>query len=203
MAEPTDASGRAALSRRDLAGLLALLPLAACASAEPGYYRLQTRPGSGRPGAPASVELRQVGLARYLDRSEIVRAGTASQLDIRADTRWAEPLGDMVTRVLTEALAQRLTGTTVLAEQGAISADPLAIAEVQVMRFEADKAGAVTLTAQLAVRRTGTGRVAVTRGFARPLPSAGAGTDAVVETMSKALALLADELAEMLVTLTP
>ncbi|MBE9606909.1 membrane integrity-associated transporter subunit PqiC [Acetobacteraceae bacterium H6797] len=198
MAEPTDRGGRAAFPRRQVAAWLALAPLAACASTEPSYYRLQALPGQAITGAPRSVELRRVGLARYLDRSEVVRAGSGAQLEIGGDNRWAEPLGDMVTRLLAEALTQRLPGTAVFAEQGAISADPLAIAEVQITRFEADKAGNVSLTAQLAVRRAGTGRLPVTRAFDRRLPSGGAAMEAVAGTMSKALAMLADDLAAML-----
>ena len=93
--------------------LLAGLALAGCASPDPELYRLVAVPGAPRAGAPRLIELRRVGVPAYLDRSQIIRAVAESRLEALG-ARWAEPFGDMVTRVLAEDLMQRLTGTTVL-----------------------------------------------------------------------------------------
>ena len=65
--------------------LLTLLA-ASCTSAEPTYYTLApAAPANAVPlpsRAPRTVELRRFGLAGYLDRPEIVRAGGDYQLRV-------------------------------------------------------------------------------------------------------------------------
>ena len=40
--------------------------------------------------------LRQIGLARYLERSQIVRSSENYRLDVMANDWWGEPLGAML-----------------------------------------------------------------------------------------------------------
>jgi uncharacterized lipoprotein YmbA len=189
-------------TRRRLTSWLALLPLlAGCASAEPDYYRLTAAPGRTQAVPPMRVELRQVALARYLDRREIVRAGASQRLDIRDEERWAEPIGDMVTRLLAENLGQRLPAALVVAERSAMGGDPDTLAEVDVTRFEADAAGQVVLEGRFQVRRLG-GRAATrNRQVRETVALDGTGTDALARAMSLALGLLADRMAEALAEL--
>jgi len=59
---------------------LLTLPLvaAACgASPEPNYYTIVPRNGPTFPGGPKIVLLKDIGLASYLDRREIVRSSEA------------------------------------------------------------------------------------------------------------------------------
>jgi len=186
-------------SRRHFVTWLALVPalpaLAGCASPEPDYYRLVAVPGTPRAGRPLRVELRQVGLARYLDRREIVRGGGALKLDIREGERWAEPIGDMVTRVLAENLNQRLPASIVVPEQGTVSSDPDTVAEVDLSRFEDDGTGRVVLEGRFQLRRIGGRAREVSRPVTLLVPLLGAKTEALAQGMSQALGMLADQMA--------
>jgi hypothetical protein len=187
----------AALPRRGLGGL-GLLLAAGCSSPEPDYHRLTAVPGRPARAAVRVVELRRVGLPGYLDRSEIVRAGPGSRLEVLRNVRWGEPLGGMVTRVLAENLAQRLPGTTVVNDAGgAIRLAADAAVETEIGRFEADPSGAVELSVQVAYR-FGPGRPGFARSFRLAVPVEGQGAPAVAAAMSGAVGQLADAIAAAL-----
>lgn len=179
--------------------LLALLA-AGCTSAEPAYYTLApTSPAKAVPlpaKAPRTVELRRPGLAGYLDRPEIVRAGDDYQLRLVGGERWGEPLGDLIGRVTAENLARRLSGVSVFTQAGGISTDPDAAIEIDIQRFDAEASGPVTLLAQVAVRRGRRGATLSRTARLQVVP-AGTTTRDIVAAMSNALGELADVVAEM------
>ena len=184
--------------RTVLAGLVpAALALSGCASPEPAYFTLAPVPGTPRSGGPKLVELQRPGLAGYLDRPGIVRANSAVQLNVAANERWGEPLGDLIGRILAEDLNQRLTGSSVFTTAGSISAQPDARIELDVQRFDADASGAVVLLAQVAVSR-GRRANAATRTVRLTQRPAGPATRDLVAAMSTVLGGLADTLAAML-----
>ncbi|TDH59211.1 membrane integrity-associated transporter subunit PqiC [Dankookia rubra] len=181
---------------------LLLAPLGACArSPDPALFTLAALPGEARPGGPKTVELRRPGLAGYLDRPEIVRAAGPYRVDLSGGARWAEPLGDMLGRVLAETLTQRLPGSTVFTEAGGLSADGDAVVEIDVQRFDADAEGRVTLLAQIAVRRPGNRRVGQTRAVRLEVPARSTAITDIVAAMSATLGQLANTVAAMLRTL--
>ena len=186
------------LSRRSLFALTSLAALAGCTSPNPSFYTLKIVPGTPQPGGPRTVQLRRIGLAGYLDRNTIVRADVDYRLKIDDNERWGEPPADMIGRVFAQDLTQRLPGSTVFTEAGAITADADAIVEVDVQRFDLDTSGVVTLAAQVAIQRA-RGRDALS---ARALhfterPASGSTTD-LVAAMSTALGHCADAVADML-----
>ena len=185
-----------ALPRRGLGGL-ALLLAAGCSSPEPAYHRLTAVQGAPTKTTARVIELRRVGLPGYLDRSEIVRAGPGTRLEVLRNIRWGEPLGGMATRVLVEGLAQRLPGSTVVNDAGAIRLAPDAAVEVDIQRFEADPSGAVELAAQAAFR-FGPTRPGFARTFRFAAPVEGQGAPAVAAAMSVAVGQLADAIAAAL-----
>ena len=134
-----------------LAGLLAVLLAAGCASPQPAFYTLAAIPGTPMPPRARAIELRRVGLAGYLDRPEIVRESNDYRVRFQTTERWAEPLGTLIERVFTEDLVQRLPGSSVYGESGAISTRPDLAVEVDVLRLDPE-AGQVVLLAQIAVR---------------------------------------------------
>src|SRR4051794_35299878 len=142
---------------RRLAFLLGLMLLTGCASPTPDLFTLAPVPGEARPGGPAVVQLRDIGLAKYLDRPQIVRSTEDYRVTLGNNERWGEPLGAMLSRVLAENLRQRLPGTVVFGEGGALTAEPSAIVEVDVQRLDTDRSGTVVLVAQ-AARRDSTAR---------------------------------------------
>ena len=72
----------------------------ACSSPDPVYYTVATRPGPTLPAGPKIVMLKDIGLASYLDRREIVRSSEGYKLDVVSNDWWGEPLGGMLGRVL-------------------------------------------------------------------------------------------------------
>ncbi len=172
--------------------------LAGCASAEPAYFTLAPVPGATARGGPKLVELQRPGLAGYLDRPGIVRADSAYQLRVAGTERWGEPLGDLIARILSEDLNQRLPGTSVFTTAGSISAQPDARIELDVQRFDAGASGEVVLLAQVAVSRGRNGAGAATRTVRQTMRPAGPATRDLVAAMSTVLGGLADTVAGML-----
>ncbi|HTI84204.1 MAG TPA: PqiC family protein [Acetobacteraceae bacterium] len=181
------------LSRRILIGLLAFSP-AACLSPNPSLYTLAVVPGADQAGAPRVIELRAVAVAHYLERSQIVRSSENLRLDVIGNDWWGEPLDAMLGRVLSEELTQRLPGSTVYSENGAISTNAGATVAINVQRLDADASGAVVLIAQVAVSSA---RANVTRTVRYSVAPTAPGTPGLVNAMSAAVGQLADTVAAM------
>src|SRR5690349_449248 len=144
------------ITRRRFASLalpaLAAPALISCGgSPDPALYTLQMKDGPVLPKGPAIVQLRDIGLARYLDRREIVRSSADYKLGVMANDWWGESLGAMLSRIIVLGLSQRLPTSTVYAEGGAITADPNAVLAVNIQRMDLDQSGSLELLAQAAV----------------------------------------------------
>jgi uncharacterized protein len=186
------------VSRRGFWTMTALAPLlASCASPNPTLYMLSTIPGSSVPGAPRTVVVRQIGLARYLERSQIVRSSEGNRLDVLSGDWWGEPLGAMMSRVVVEDLAQRMPGANVFGENGAISADADATIEINIQRMDADQAGAVVLVAQFAVLLSDSTVASMQRSERYRVVPASNDTGGLVSAMSIALGQLSDGIAAL------
>ncbi len=192
-----------ALRRRSLLGLAAPLALplmgAACSSSpDPTLYTLSAKPGPTRPGGPKVVQLRDIGLARYLDRREIVRSADDNRLSVAGNDWWGEPLGSMLARVLVVGLSQRLPQSHIYSEAGAISGDPNAVLAVNIQRLDVS-GGTLELLAQAAVEFNRPRRSAArTFAISRPVPAATVAGQ--VAATGDAVAELTDGLAALLGT---
>ena len=180
-----------------LAAILFATALAACSSPDPALYNLAAAPGAVSVGGPRVVLLHQVSLARYLERSQIVRSSENYRLQVMENDWWGEPLGAMLGRVLAEELGQRLPQTTILSETGAVSARANATIEVNIERLDEDAAGSLILQAQAAVRYTGQTQPTL-RSFRFSVPPHAAGISGEVAAISVAVGKLADGIAPML-----
>ena len=187
------------LNRRSFACLVLPALASACSSADPVLYTLEMRPGPQFPRSPPVVQVRDIALARYLDRSEIVRSSAGYKLGVAGNDWWGESLSAMLSRIIVLGLSQRLPSSSVYAEGGAISADPNAMLAVNIQRLEPDASGAnVELLAQAAVEFNRPRRTA-NRSFriVKPLPTAtvagqvAATSDAIGELTDGLAALLA------------
>jgi uncharacterized lipoprotein YmbA len=188
-----------ATRRAVLSGVIAsVVSVAGCASVNPTLYTLAPVPGAARGAGPRVVVLRQVGLPRYLDRSQIVRSSDNYRLDIDASNWWGEPLGAMIARVLEEELSERLPGTSVFSDTGAIAAEADATVEVNIQRMDADAAGTVILAAQAAVVFTGARKAPHTRAVRFTAQPPSPGVQGEVAAISVVLGQLADTVAAML-----
>jgi uncharacterized lipoprotein YmbA len=185
------------LGRRRFASLAVPLLAAACASPDPVYYTVATRPGPTFPSGPKVVVLKDIGLASYLDRREIVRSSEGYKLDVMANDWWGESLGGMLGRVLVVELSQRLPASTVYSESGAITADANATVGVNLQRLDADRAGTLILLAQVAVEFNRPRRLASrTFTISKPMPTQG--IPGLVAAISDAVGELADGIAALL-----
>lgn len=178
--------------------LLMLLVFAGCRSADPSLYSLVVPPGPVLPGGPKVVALREVSLAGYLDRQQIVRSSEGYRLTLSANDWWGEPLAGMLTRVLAEALAQRLPRSSVVAADTAITVTPHATVEISIQRLDANREEAVVLAAQIAINHRTGRRGNVMRPFTTAIPQEGPEMRAYVAAASIAVGRLADATAGML-----
>ena len=179
-----------------------LAVLMACSSPNPDLYTIAPVTSATQTGAPKVIELRQIGLARYLERSQIVRSSENYRLDVMSNDWWGEPLGAMLARVLVEELSQRLPQSTVFAETGAVSVPPDATIELNVSRLDENAAGTLVLQAQAAVTVKARG-APVTRAFRFEVPPPSSDVGGEVAAISNAVGQLADGLATMLTTISP
>jgi hypothetical protein len=171
--------------------------LSGCGSPEPTLYTIAPMPGAAQPGAPKAIVLQQIGLARYLERSEIVRSSENYRLELASNNWWGEPLGAMLSRVLVEELGQRLPQSVVFAELGAVSTSPDATIELNVQRLDEDSSGTLVLQAQAGVSFKGQ-NTRILRGFRFTAPPPSPDVRGQVAAVSAAVGQLADGLAAML-----
>ncbi len=174
--------------------LLGLLPLGGCGSSEPGYYTLRPWPGAAQGGGPLTLKLRTPGVASSLDRDYIVRGDGGYKLTLAHDAAWGEPLADMIGQTLAQDLQQRLPGTTVFTQAGAISTEAQAELELDVSRFAQDPAGNVEIAATLSLARPNGGPVA-SHALHVVMTPTGPDVDALVAALSQLLGQVADEAA--------
>jgi uncharacterized protein len=180
-----------------LAAAVGLAALAACSSPTPVLYTIAPVSGTAQSSGPKVVALQQISLARYLERSQIVRSSENYRLDVMSNDWWGEPLAAMLSRVLVEELGQRLPQSTVIGESGAVTASPDATIELNMQRLDEDAAGNLVLQAQASVSfkgRTGP----VLRSFRFVVTPPAAGIPGEVTAISTAIGQLADGLTSML-----
>jgi uncharacterized lipoprotein YmbA len=184
--------------RRFLAASALPLLAAACGSStEPTLYTIAVRQGPTLTGGPPVVQLREIGLARYLDRREVVRSSDGNRLELASNEWWGEPLGAMLARVLVVGLSQRLPSSSIYNEAGAIASDPNAVLAINIQRLDVDKSGTLQLLAQAAVEFNRP-RKSAARTFAIARPVTAATVAAQVAAASDAVGELTDGLATLL-----
>lgn len=187
---------RAQLTWR-MALLALMVALAACSSPNPRLYTIAPIDGQIRSGGPKVITLQQIGLARYLERLQIVRSSENYRMDLKSEDWWGEPLGAMLSRVLIDELSQRLPRSTVLGENGAVTSSADATIELNVRRLDEDATGNLVLLAQVAVSFKGQ-PAPVLRSFRISVPPPGQEVASEVAAISAALGQLADGLTTVL-----
>jgi uncharacterized lipoprotein YmbA len=184
-------------SRRRVVAVLALLPaLSACSTTpSPRLFTLAPRAGTPNNKFSGTISVRRAELAKYLDRPEIVSYSDPYELSMSEYVRWGEGLGDMVTRVLVEDLAQRLPLSRPFAASGPLTLpSPDVTIEINIDRFGPDPSGAVVLAAQWVAHRERRADWIQSERIEVPLASSN-DTTAQVAAMSDALGRLADRIA--------
>lgn len=180
--------------------VLAVLGVAACASAPVALVALPPAPppqttaqnaGATAPGVGTTVLVREVTVPAYLDGFPVVIGRKGSSLVVSRDTEWAERPSRGATRVLRDALSERLGPSRVL-----IAGDrriPDADLTVEFLALD-PQADTLQLDARWSFSCTvGRGGRAGRTQFQVPLASAT--PEAAAEATSNAVARLADVLA--------
>jgi uncharacterized lipoprotein YmbA len=175
-----------------------------CGSSPPSaFYALSPENGAPQSTPFHTIKLRRPGVAGYLDRPEIVKTIVDHRLGVVETDRWAAPLDEMLGRILAQDIEQRLAGSVVFTEDGAITADADATLEVDIRRFDVGGGGEVNLVAEVAMEKGDTHTPAGTRAVRLKQTPSGAGTAALVSTMSDLLGKLADEVAVLVRSTSP
>jgi len=178
--------------------LLLVLALGGCGGPPTDFYALAPVAATGGDGPAACagstpLVVDHVLLPGILDRQSMVTAAAGDRLAISGQDRWAAPLDQMIQRVLTEDLRDRLGPGRVLAPGDPTPAGGADGVQVNVLRFMPDEAGRVTLHADWTLFGAH-GKPLLTR--LESLSDAGpatAGDNAAA--MSRALGKLADAIA--------
>lgn len=185
--------------RRNVLGLIGVAALAGCASPKPVLYSLDPVPGPTISAPRRVILVREVSLARYLDRTPIVRSSAGYRLDLYGNDWWGEMFAPMLTRVLAADLAERLPASTVLPETVAMTVTPDVSVELSIQRFDENGDGALVLTAAFALP---TARATTPpETFRIVVPPSTRDVVGQVAAMSQALGRLADTIARRIAAL--
>lgn len=188
--------------------LTACLNLGGSSSTATRFFLLEARPAAALATnsddglAEYALGVGPVTIPAYLDRPQIVTRADGNELLVNDFRQWAEPLRSAITRVIREDLALATGARHVYAHPWSRSDAIDFQVTLDVIRFEADTAGAVTLVAVWRILDAAGGRrptlVHEQRStIIRPLD----GTT-TVDAMSTALADLSREMAAALVVIS-
>jgi uncharacterized lipoprotein YmbA len=187
--------------------MVMLLLLAGCGSSAPAnFYLLQAqpvpaslKPPSLKPQPPAvshkSIGIGPVEIPEYLDRPQLVTLTGGNTVQIHEFERWAEPLREGVTRVVTDNLA------------GMLATDPIEVypwksqltvdyrLALTLNRFEAAADGQTTLAGWWTLYDTANRRVSLRKPVLLTGSIESNKVSAMVDGQSRLLARLCEEIA--------
>jgi len=182
---------------RAFAALWLCIAIDGCSSPDPVLYTLAVTSGTPTTSGPKAIVLQHVELARYLERSQIVRSSENYHVDVMSNDWWAEPLSSMLGRVLVQELSQRMPQSTVVSEGGAVSTSADATIQLNILRLDENAAGQLILDAQASVEFKRSSEPVV-QGFQIAQPISTPGTTGEVAAVSSAVGQLADGIVSML-----
>jgi uncharacterized protein len=178
---------------------LAAVMLAGCgASDHSRFYVLTENPAAASRATATSpattIGLGAVQLPAALDRPQMARRLNSDEISYSETDRWAGPLDEMVRRVLIADLDGRLAPGMILVENNPTSQASRTIA-VDILRFDADATGLVTLKARWELLGRAGSLVGAPRNAMIVKSGSGRDGEAVAATMSRALADLSGDIA--------
>lgn len=151
----------------------------------------------GEPRLDVSIGLRDLDLAPYLDRSELVTRVSENEVDFAAVDRWAEPPAEGIRRVLEKNLQVLLRPRTLESYPWLSNRAPDYVIDLAVSRFERSPDGDAELLASwtISAAQTGFRSDVIHTRIAETVASDA--TEALVDGMSRTLARLSREIAEV------
>ena len=184
-----------------LAMLCGLAGLAtSCASDPARFYTLSAIATPSASSSKLSIAVGPVSVPAAVDRPQFVVSTGANQVSFDEFNRWAAPLQDGIARVVAEDLVALLGAPRVTLYPQALGTEADYRVQMEVRTFESTLGKSAALDAVWTVRRargakTETGRTSVRE------PVAGTGYDALAAAHSRALARLAEDIADAVRTL--
>jgi uncharacterized lipoprotein YmbA len=189
------------MTRRLAASLAALFVTSACVQLGPTkdttrFFVLTPEPDTDAIGLVADGPLLAVGpvtLPSYLDRSAIVTRVGPHEVDRLSKDRWAQPLAGMMQQTLAVDLAAAFGARRYLLYPWPRDQQPDIVVEVDVLRFETDRARTARLDALWRLRHGDEERTGVT---ALTEAVADTTTEAMVASLSMLLGRMSAQLVE-------
>ncbi|MCW8305663.1 PqiC family protein [Acidiphilium sp. PA] len=137
-----------------IAGAAALCaPLAGCGTAVvTQYYRIAPIPGAVDRTVHANIALRPIIIPSYLNQSGLPKPSSRTSFATFDDNQWAGSLTDLLRTSMVQNLAQRLPDATVIGGGGAIDLPDSLIIEINILTFDPDATGQITLEADVSVK---------------------------------------------------
>ncbi|MFA7383233.1 MAG: PqiC family protein [Desulfurivibrionaceae bacterium] len=187
-----------------LALLFCPLLLAGCARTAPASY-YQLSPMEVARNTPVNTEadtmvlgIGPVRLPDYLDRPQLVTRSAPNRLQLADRHRWAEPLGQNISRVVGENLAALLGIDRILFYPWPVSRGADYQLVVEVLHFENESDGAARLVALWSVKGKGNAIVLPERRSSHLAPAASRDQDGQVAALNQALGSFCLEIAKAL-----
>src|SRR5258707_9240124 len=186
--------------------LAALLLLGGCGGGAPARLYLLTPirvDGAVHDPNGSAIGVGPVVIPQYLDRVAIVIRASSNRLEFGEAAEWGGRLDDNITRVLAENLSD-LLGTARVAIYPWNSGAAVGLqVSVEIVRFEREGKGAISLSAFWRITDTANGAIRVTHRSTittaiDPSPKQVASYEATVDLISDAVAGLSQEIAAAL-----
>jgi len=180
---------------------------AGCASTTPvSYYQLSALDVALTPQASAEAGKMVLGigpvrLPEYLDRPQLVTRLTPNRLQLADSHRWAEPLGENISRVMGENLAALLGTDRILLHPWPASRGTDYQLLVEVLHFENESDGAARLVALWSVKGKDGAMVLPEKRSSHLVPAASRDQEGQVAALNAALGSFCREIAQALTEL--
>lgn len=195
--------------RRHPTSLILCLLISGCSLLAPvethdRFFTLTSTPSvvPAPAGGPVVVYgLGPVTLPAYLDRNEIARRISSTEVEYVSGDRWAEPLATNVTSVLQQDLANLLGTARVIMFPWPQDAAVTYQVEVGISRFDVDTGGHAQLIARWAIKDSREKRYVMLRDSSLSHAGQANDTPAAVAALSTLLGELSAEIATALRTL--
>jgi uncharacterized lipoprotein YmbA len=183
--------------------LLCLIP-AGCASLGPKpdpsrFFSLTSLPRAGQRAQDAAgtnalvLGIGPVKLPGYLDREEIVTRVSQNRFAVAENDRWAEPLTENFSRVLSQNLSILLKTDRIVAFPWERTQQPIYQVQVEVLRFEPNSEQVVELWARWRITDNTKKTLSVKESYLTR-PAKDKSTEASVAALSEVVGILSHEI---------
>jgi hypothetical protein len=180
-----------------IANLCAVAALGAGCAATPSHFYIlsPTATNTATATSELSVVVGPVSIPASVDVPQIVVSTGPNEVLLDEFNRWASPLQNNISRVVTEDLVAMLGTPRVSLFQQSLNADADYRVAIEVQSFESAPGEAATLNAAWIVRRTKDGKAQTGRTTVRE-PTQEKGYGALAAAHSRALARLSQDIAD-------